>query len=54
MVGWIWIATGLLALGSVVLLIPTRRRASEYAREIGAAAPIAIGPPAGAITGESR
>jgi cytochrome c-type biogenesis protein CcmF len=54
MVGWIWIATGFLALGSVVLLIPTRRRASEQIQEMAAAGPISLGPPAGATTGETR
>lgn len=54
MVGWIWIATGFLALGSVVLLIPTRRRASEQVQDIAAATPISLGPPAGATTGETR
>ncbi len=29
MVGWIWIATGILALGALVLLIPERRSAAE-------------------------
>ena len=31
MVAWIWIATGVLALGSLILLIPIRRRGAETA-----------------------
>jgi cytochrome c-type biogenesis protein CcmF len=47
LVGWIWIGGGVLTVGGLVALWPTRRARSKR-REITEVAEVAAGPPAGA------
>jgi cytochrome c-type biogenesis protein CcmF len=53
MVGWIWIATGILALGALILIIPERRSAAEAIAATATSA-AAVPPASRPVTGDAQ